>query len=56
LLSSVVDSLLYLQAKGTIYGVLSSKKIFMEGAIRLMNPSAFTLAPVNVSRISFQSP
>jgi hypothetical protein len=29
LFSSVVDSLLYLQNKGTIYGVLSASKIFV---------------------------
>lgn len=56
LLSSVVDSLLYLQNKGLIYGVLSSSKIFVSDQIRLMDPSAFNLAPVDISRISYHSP
>ena len=39
-----------------MYGILSSSKIFVDGPIRLMDPSAYNLAPMNVSRLSIHSP
>lgn len=55
-MSSVTNSLLYLQSKGIVYGVLSSRKIFVEEKIRLMDPSIFNFNPVNISRMSLRSP
>lgn len=56
LLSSLVNSLIYLQSKDVVYGVLSTSKIFIEDKIRLMDPSAFNINPMNVSRLSLHSP
>lgn len=57
LLMSVVDSLIYLQNKESLYGALSSSKIFVaDGCIRLMDPTAFNLNPMTISRMSMCSP
>jgi hypothetical protein len=56
LMSSVVGSLLYLQERGLVYGVLSSSKIFVEEPIRVLDPSLFNITPVNASTLSLRSP
>lgn len=39
-----------------VYGVLSPNKIFVEDKIRVMDPTAFNINPLNISRLSLHSP
>jgi hypothetical protein len=54
--SSLVNSLIYLQDKGVMYGALSNNKIFVEEKIRLMDPTSFNINSIAVSRLSLHSP
>jgi hypothetical protein len=56
LVSSLVNSLIYLQERGVMYGVLSNSKIFVEDKIRLMDPSSFNINSMAISRLSLHSP
>jgi hypothetical protein len=39
-----------------VYGVLSLNKIFIEDKIRVMDPTAFNINPLNISQLSLHSP
>lgn len=55
-MSSLINSLIYLQEKGVMYGVLSNSKIFVEDKIRLMDPTSFNINSMAISRLSLHSP